>query len=269
MAARAAVAVGAGVSGLTVAAALGLIALLFVGVVALQEVGRRVGLGRRRVHGAPEGVAAIEGAAFALLGLLMAFTFNGAATRFEGRRQLIVQESNALGTAWLRLDLLPAAAQPHVRDEFRGYLDHRLAAYRAVPDLRAARAHLDSAGAHQAALWAGAVAAAQQVSGPAALAVLPPLNESFDIASARLAAAQMHPPVIIWALLGVLTVLCCLLAGFDMSAAPRRSWLHILGLAVLLTVTLYVIVDFEYPRVGLIRVAGFDQLLVDLRATMR
>ena len=54
----------------------------------------------------------IEGAVFALLGLLLAFTFSGAATRFEGRRHLIVEEANDIGTAYLRVDLLPADAQP-------------------------------------------------------------------------------------------------------------------------------------------------------------
>ena len=239
-------------------------------MVALLEVGRRIGLARRRTGGKPDGVGAMEGTAFALLGLMIAFTFTSAAQRFDDRRQLIVHELNALGTAWLRLDLLPAASQPATRDRFRSYLDHRIAAYRAVPDVEAARLHLDSADRAQAELWSLAVAGAQQAASPQVLPlVLGPLNESFDVASERLAALRMHPPASVWVVLAVLASLCCLLAGFEMSADTKRSWLHIVGMAVLLTVTLYVMVDFELPRVGLVTLENFDQLLVNLRAQLR
>ena len=62
--------------------------------------------------GALAGIGAVEGAVF---GLLIAFTFSGAGTRFDTRRQLVVEETNAIGTAYLRLDLLPAALQPSLR----------------------------------------------------------------------------------------------------------------------------------------------------------
>ena len=62
--------------------------------------------------------------------LLVAFTFSGAAARFDTRRQLIVEETNAIGTASLRLDLLPAAVQPPLRAHFRQYVAARLEVYR-------------------------------------------------------------------------------------------------------------------------------------------
>src|SRR5262245_47987101 len=87
---------------------------LFLGMVLLLEVGRRLGQRRQSLdaEGGRAGLGAVEGAVFALMGLLIAFTFSGAAARFDSRRQLIVDEANAIGTAWLRLDLLPASAQP-------------------------------------------------------------------------------------------------------------------------------------------------------------
>src|SRR5438034_9907293 len=128
---------------------------LFVGMLVLLEVGRRIGVQRlaQNPEGAEAGVAVVDGAVFALLGLLIAFTFSGAASRFDTRRQLIVEETNAIGTAWLRLDLLPASAQPLLRDEFRKYLDARLAAFRKIPDLAAANAELTRAGALQNDIW--------------------------------------------------------------------------------------------------------------------
>ena len=108
------------------------------------ELGHRLGTRRALREGEPEhaGFGIVEGAVFALLGLLMAFTFSGALSRFDERRKLIVDEANAIGTAYLRIDLLPAAAQGELRAGFRGYLDARLAAYRAVLDFDAVEAKL-------------------------------------------------------------------------------------------------------------------------------
>jgi hypothetical protein len=111
---------------------------LFGSVVGMLELGRRTGAKRRArdAEAAQTSVSVVNGAVFGLLGLLIAFTFSGAAARFERRRDLIVEEANAVGTAWLRLDLLPADAQPPLRDSFRRYIDARLDGYRMLPDRR-------------------------------------------------------------------------------------------------------------------------------------
>src|ERR1700756_4946497 len=89
------------------------IGVLFLGMLALLEVGRRVGLRHlaRDQAGARAGVGILESAIFALMGLIIAFTVAGATSRFDRRLQLIIEEANSIGTAWLRIDLLPAAAQ--------------------------------------------------------------------------------------------------------------------------------------------------------------
>jgi hypothetical protein len=102
---------------------------LFAGMLLMLEAGRRMGL-RRIAKGADVAAgAALNASVFGLLGLLVAFTFSGAASRFETRRQLIVDETNAIGTAYLRLDLMPASSQPALREKFKQYVDLRLAAY--------------------------------------------------------------------------------------------------------------------------------------------
>ena len=135
---------------------------LFVGMLVLLEAGR--GVGTRRMaqdpEGARRGLGVIEGAVFSLLGLLIAFTFSGAATRFDARRQLVIQEANDIGTAWLRLDLLPPAAAAGLRDSFRRYLDSRIETYRKLPDIAAAEAEFARSIKLQGDIWAGAVAAA-------------------------------------------------------------------------------------------------------------
>lgn len=243
---------------------------LFVGMLGAFELGRR--LGRRRLRKEPSGTVAgagvIEGAVFALLGLLVAFTFSGAASRFDARRQLIIEETNAIGTAYLRLDLLRPEAQPALRAGFRDYLDARLAIYRQLPDLAAARRELARAKEIQREIWEQAVVASGEAPAPAAILLLPAINQMFDIGSLRTLNAGIHPPRTIFVMLGALVLISAVFAGHGTAASKTRSWLHLLGLAATLAVAVYVILDLEYPRLGRIRIDAFDRVLVELRQAM-
>jgi hypothetical protein len=209
----------------------------------------------------------VEGAIFALLGLLIAFTFSGAASRFDDRRKLIVEEANAIGTAYLRIDLLPAAVQPEMRDAFRRYVDTRLATYRAVPDMDKVKLELERGNALQQEIWKKAVAAS--VGSQAMMLVLPALNEMIDITTTRTTAVQMHPPLVIFVLLCGLALLSALLAGDAMAGGKKRDWIHMATFALALAGAVYIILDMEFPRVGFIRVDAFDAVLVELRASMK
>jgi hypothetical protein len=251
-----------------------LIALaLFLGMLLLLETGRRLGVRRlaNDPEGARAGTGAVDGAVFALLGLLVAFTFSGAASRFDERRNLIVEETNDIGTAYLRLDLLPASAQPALRDLFRRYVDSRLEVYRKLPDLEAAMAELARSIGLQGGIWSRAVVASRMEGAPpsAAMLLLPALNQMIDITTTRTMAAQMHPPVVIFALLFGLALAAALLAGYGMAGGRSRSWVHMVGFAAVMAAAVNVIIDIEYPRLGLIQVAAFDQSLVDLRDSMK
>ena len=237
------------------------------------ELGRRSGRRALSVDEAnrPAGLGTVETVAFGLLALLLAFTFSGAASRFDARRALVVEEANAIGTAWLRLDVLPAAAQPKLRDEFRRYVDSRIATYRRIAetDFAAARAELDRSAALQNEIWADAAAACREAPSQATIVLYPALNAMIDITTTRTAATEMHPPPIIYAVLGVISLVCSLLVGYEMGASPTTSRVHIWGFALILAFTLYVILDFEFPRIGLVRVDDFDKLLVQVRAAMK
>lgn len=245
-----------------------LVALLFVGILVQLEVGRRIRL-RHLAEGEPSGLGAIEGALFGLLGLLLAFTFSGAASRYDSRRQQIVEEANAVGTAYLRLDLVHGDSRVRLQDSFRRYLETRLAAYRALPDIQAAFAELARADSLQQAIWRDAVAGtmAAPTTQPAML-LLPALNQMFDITTVRTTATQFHPPMMIFVMLAVLVLVCATLAGYG-SGGKARSWFHTVGFALVMTLTLYIIIDLEYPRLGLIHLADYDQVLADLLAKMR
>jgi hypothetical protein len=246
--------------------------VLFVGMLVLLDVGRRIGARRlqRDAEGARAGVGVIEGSVFGLLGLLIAFTFSGAASRFDERRQLIVKEVNAIGTAWLRIEMLPPAARPAIQDDFRRYLDARLAAYRKLPDVAAAKQELANAQRIQEEVWAKATTICRTEEGaPARMLLLPAMNQMFDIAEEHTLATRMHPPVIIFVMLSLLALAGALLAGYGMAAGRTRSWIHMLGFAATIALAIYVILEFEYPRLGFIRPDHFDQALVDLRSSMK
>lgn len=102
---------------------------LLVAVLALLEAGRRIGIHRRKVdpEGASVGLGAIEGAVFGLMGLLIAFTFSGAAARFDGRRQLVGEEANAVATAICASAFYPSPPNRRYAGTFANYVDARLA----------------------------------------------------------------------------------------------------------------------------------------------
>lgn len=245
---------------------------LFVGILLAAECGRRLGLARLRrdPEDPTKGAAAAEAAVFGLLGLLIAFTFSGAASRFEDRRHLITAEANAIGTAYLRLDLLPVQAQPPLRAQFRQYVDLRAHAYQDAADHAGIEKRLAAATQLQNRIWAEAVAAARQpeAAPQAAMLLLPALNEMIDITTTRQMATRNHPPTIVFALLGGLSLIGALLVGYGTAVRRQRSWLHTVTFGALLALTVYVIFDLEFPRLGFIRVDAADEVLLALRNSM-
>ena len=152
---------------------------LFLGMLLLLETCRRIGARRLASdpEGARNGLGVVEGAVFRLLGLLLAFTFSGAVSRFDGRRHMVIDEANYIGTAYLRIDLLPVSAQASVRELFRQYLDSRLKMYRLLPDAAAAKAEYAHTVALQGQIWSEAVNAARTTGTPSAqILLLPAVN---------------------------------------------------------------------------------------------
>ena len=247
--------------------------LLFLGMLILLEIGRRFGVRRRpkESEGERGGLGTVEGAVFALFGLMIAFAFSGAASRFNEKRMLIAEEVNTIETAYLRLHLVSQEARPALRDLFRLYVDSRLETYRKLPNMKAAELEMSKSKKLQEEIWTEAVAASRLPgSHPAAgLLLLPALNNMIDITTTRTMWLQIHPPRIIYVLLFGLGLICALLAGYRMSSGQHRSWLHILGFTVLTVVIVYVMLDIEYPRAGLIRIETSDQPLVNLREGMK
>jgi hypothetical protein len=248
--------------------------ILIAAILLLMETGRWFGVRRRRRN--PEGstgCGGVEAAVFGLMGLLIAFTFYGAESRFETRRGMIVEEANAIGAAYHRIDLLPSNTQPQLREEFRKYIHSRLAIYQKIPDWEAVdamNAEIRQSTALQKEIWRQAIDATRLGDSTVQALVVPAIDRMVDIATIQTVAFQSHPPAAVWGMLALTLLASCVLAGYSMSGAGVRNWIHILSFALLFSAVVYVNVDFEYPRMwGFIRINDMDKLLVQTLENMK
>lgn len=251
-----------------------LVLVMFLGSLALIELGRR--MGKRHLDGdgriSMTGLGAVEGAVFALIGLLIAFTLSGALQRYDDLRTLIVEEANAISNANDRLEMLDEPDRSQVRARLKSYLEARLTLYKLPmsfsivdnmsvydPDQLAKIAEIRKK------LWQSAVAACARAptTAPSNL-ILPALNEVSTVARDRAGANERHPPRIIYLMLLGLGLTGSLLAGFGMAAGRQRSFLHIAAFTTAMSVALFIITDMEYPRQGLITTSHFDVFLEKL-----
>jgi hypothetical protein len=240
---------------------------LGIGLLLLEALGRW--LGQRRPDPNAKGPSAIDGALLGLLSLVLAFTFSAANSRFDYRRQLIMNETNAIDTAWLRIDLLSPDAQPAIRDDFRQYVDARLAAYNAQPDMAETSAQIDRAKAIEGDIWRRALVALQPESAtPSRMLVVNALNAMFDMESSQGMALRLHPPLILYVTLALLALLSAVVVGEITSLQRERWWFRSIAFAALYSLMFFLILELEHPRVGFIRIEDFDDALIALRHAM-
>ena len=248
-----------------------LIALaVFVTVLVGLEIGRQVGLHQLSIHGAQSraGIGVIDGAAAALLALLIGFFFSGANSRYDHRRNLVAKEVTSVATAWQRIETLPAQRAAEVRAGFRRYLDELIDSYVGGRNVTDPLLEPPSMSAARTELWQGSVAACLGQGGePARMLLLPSLNEMFVAVESERLARRIHPPLIIYAMLGFSLIGTALFSGYATAQGPR-NWMFIVGTAATIAIALYVIIELEYPRLGMLGVDALDQALVDLRASM-
>jgi hypothetical protein len=228
-------------------------ASLFAGLVGCLELwflaGRRV----RRRRGEPlDQLANIQGATLGLLALLLGFSFALAAGRFSDRVQLIVQEANAIGTAWLRCDVLPTEQETQVRELLRRYVAERIKFYDATAEDTKLAAIAESE-VLQERMWT-LVSGAAQASPALANVLLPPFNELFDLHSSRIAASRRHMPAMLLALLLACSAVSVAAVGYGCGVAGKRNAVLTTALSFLIAGTLWAIIDMDHPRKGLIRV---------------
>jgi hypothetical protein len=208
----------------------------------------------------------VVSSALALLGLLYAFTFNAAQERFEARRDLVVAEANALGTTYLRFQLLDPPWRDTLSADLLRYAETRLRGDQ-VGAAEAAR-YAQEVGSAQAQIWqALGVALRQARPDPGlTLGLLQTVNETFDLAASRRAAREGRVPVMILRTLIFSSLMAAGILGYT-EAGGRRATLVLFGLLLLLALAFSLILDLDRPYSGTVRVsqAPLARAVADIR----
>jgi hypothetical protein len=194
--------------------------------------------------------AIILGAALTLLGLIIAFTFSMAVSRYDQRKNYEEQEANAIGTEYVRASQLPPADAAKLQGLLRSYLDQRILNYktRSERDLLQINARTSQL---QTEMWSAASTSVAALPSPMATFVLAGMNDVLNSQGYTQAAWWNRIPIGAWTLLIIISIFCNLLIGYD---APRRSVFFLLILPICLSVSLFLIADIDSPRRGIILV---------------
>lgn len=210
----------------------------------------------------------IQAATLGLLGLLMAFTFSMAADRYASRRRVVVDEANAIGTAYLRADLLPEPNRTQVKDLLREYVDVRVEFMNAGIDPVKFQQATDRTLQLEGELWQQAVAASANDprSVPTGLFVQS-LNEVIDLQDTRMALIKNRVPEVIIDLIFISAMITIGLIGYAVGLTHKRNLIPTLMMIVLITIIFAVIIDLDRPRRGLIRVS--QESMIQLQESIK
>lgn len=225
------------------------------------EAGWRLGNYRRQrpEHEKDAPVGTIVGATIGLLAFLLAFTFGMAGARFDARKQLVLQEANAIGTAYLRADLLPEPQRSDVRNLLRAYAALRVGGVTAImtPEVMAKTSALHDR------LWAAAAAAGNQSPNSIVVGLfIQSLNEVIDLDETRITAGRNRIPDIIWLALYAVTILTMAAMGYQFGLSGEHSWAVTTLLTLVFTTVILLIADLDRPQHGFLKVS--QQAMIDL-----
>jgi hypothetical protein len=214
----------------------------------------------------PAGASIIESSLLGLTALLVAFTFSMAASKFEKRREIIVEEANHIGTAILRCDLYPDSIRSLLRADFHQYVEARIASYEVSDDEQKMRTALDTAAFYSGRIWKRVAALAHDEPGNRVRynQMIPALNNMIDIVATRTEGSKAKVPrLILWVVL-LFSLLSAFLSGYG-NKAKRQNFLMIGAFAFMTTVSLYLIMELDRPKQGLINLDVSEQTMLDLR----
>jgi len=204
----------------------------------------------------------VLGGTLTLLGLIIAFTFSMAVNRYDQRKNYEEQEANAIGTEYVRSDLLPPEDATKVRALLKSYLEQRIAEYRTrgagrLQELGARTANL------QAELWSAVARPASTKPTPINAVLVLGMNEVLNSQSYTQASWWNRIPTAAWALVTLISIFCNLLIGYG--SHGKKAFLFVI-LPIALAIALFLIADIDSPRGGLIRVE--PQNLENLAASL-
>ena len=228
--------------------------LLFAGIIIFHIFGFRVISYQKKKNPAliTSGIGPFEGALLGLLSLLLAFTFNKSASNYDVRKAVLVEEANDIGTALLRCDLYPDSVRRELRNDFKEYITARIAYYKAGNDENKIQSEINKAEKISSKIWLQASLLSQQsVVDNRSIQMLPAVNNMIDIESKREASRISRVPESILWLLFMLALIGSFIVGYA-SNAKQINWIVVFLYSLMSVMTIYLILDLDRPRQGLI-----------------
>ena len=248
------------------AIALGLLVLLLL----VTEAGFRRGraAGSSLSDSTKSQLSTLQGAMMGLLALLLGFSFAMAEGRFETRRQLVVEESNAIGSTYLRSRMLGEPFKAEVAKLLREYVDARIEYFEEEVNPDRVKDAIDKSEDLQKQVWSQAIAAvAKNPSAVPTGLFVTSLNEVIDLHAQRDAARVDHVPEIVLLLLFFVAAGSMALVGYGCGIGNRRNLQHTVAVSLIVSFVILVIMDLDRPRRGVIRVS--QESMVALRASLQ
>ncbi|HEY3405363.1 MAG TPA: hypothetical protein VGK59_18385 [Ohtaekwangia sp.] len=208
-------------------------------------------------------VAAISSTLLGLLALLLAFSFGMANGRYDTRRNIVVDETNAIGTAILRTDVYPDSIRTPLRIEFKKYVESRIAFYHKGVDGGQIYEYYNQSKVISDRIWkiASTYARAATETEEAAQ-LLPAITLMIDIASSRLSSNLAKVPDSIIYFLFIMSLCSAFLMGYERKT--KIEWISVTGFSLMLSLTVFTILDLDRPRSGLIDLDEPNQRMVEL-----
>jgi hypothetical protein len=218
------------------------------------EIGFRLGSLRNANEDADlhEQAVGVRDGVVVLLSLLLGFTLAMALPRFDQRRELIVDEANAIGTTTLRAQTLPEPARTISLELLREYVGARIDFSENAGSVEKLSIAMERTHQIQASLWQMAAEAAAKNPTPVTSIYITSLNEMIDLDSKRTAAVENRVPKPIWIMLFLMGILACLSFGFSLR---RRFILSMLVAPLMISIVMALIADLDTPNRGFIRVS--------------
>jgi hypothetical protein len=197
-----------------------------------------------------EQMVAIRDGLFVLVSLLLGFTLALAVPRFNERRSLLVEEADAIKTAYLRASLLPLPYSNHAEEQLRHYVDARLdwdAAARNPDQLAQASIRAEQI---QTDLWKDVTELTKTDRSGVMATYVNSLNEIIELDDKRLAALENRIPITIWLMILSVSLIAVFARGLTLG---RRFWLTLALAPITIALVVALIADLDTPSAGLIR----------------
>jgi len=251
--------------------ALLIVVILFVLMVIAHAIGHKLKLSHfaKKNFEHSDGLGPVEGSLLGLLALLLSFTFSLSASRYDDRRQVVIDEANAIGTAILRCDLYPDTIKKELTSNFRKYVDARIEYFDAGIDESKITIAKKNTEKYYTKIWNIATNTSQNSENVLRFQqMIPALNSMIDIVTSREESKNATVPESIFWLLFLLILSSSFIIGYS-DSKKHINHVLILGFCLMTCLTVLLILDLDRPRRGLINVNNSEQKIVELKEMLK